>query len=277
MIKQKNICNLCPHNCHIQLNKTGICGVRRFDGQQVISATYGKVSGMAFDPIEKKPLCRFYPGSNILSIGSFGCNLSCPFCQNYRIAKEFGQYPYEIYKPTEIADLALQAKSRGNIGVAYTYNEPLVGYEFVLDCAKEVKKLGLQNVLVTNGYLNQEPLLKLLPHIDAMNIDLKGFRQDFYKKLGGSLEPVLHFIETAAESCHVELTCLIIPDENDSIEEMKEMTTWIASLNPEIPLHISRFFPQYRYAHKAITPREHILKLAQIAREKLKYVYLGNC
>ena len=272
------VCLLCPHNCAIKEGKTGICGVRRNNNGRLYAAGYGSVSSIALDPIEKKPLYMFHPGKKVLSAGGFGCNLRCPFCQNFEISMEYtkrlenaGYIP-----PEQIAALAKKYIPGGNIGMAYTYNEPLIGYEFVYDCAKLVHEAGLKNVLVTNGYIAREPLEKLLPHIDAMNIDLKAFTKGFYKKLGGSLEPVKETITSAHKSCHIEITALIIPGENDSEDDIEAVAGWLASLDPEIPLHITRFFPRYKYAGRTPAPRETVCRLCGIAKKHLKNVFAGN-
>ena len=179
--------------------------------------------------------------------------------------------------PQELADLAVEYRERGNIGVAFTYNEPLVGWEYVLDTAKLVKESGMKNILVTNGTASPEIARQLLPYIDAMNIDLKGFREDYYRKLGGSLSAVKEFIALAAGECHVELTTLIVPGENDSASEMEEEAAWIASIDPGIPLHVSRFFPRYKMEDAAATDVGSVYSLAEAARRHLKYVYTGNC
>ena len=185
-----------------------------------MSLNYGRVTSAALDPIEKKPLARFYPGSMILSVGSFGCNLNCPFCQNYEIAGAGEDFPSESVTPHRLAELAEGLKTRGNIGLAYTYNEPLVGWEFVRDCAIEIRARGMKNVLVTNGTAEPEIQRELLPLIDAYNIDLKGFTEEWYKKLGGDLETVKRFIAAAAGAAHVELTTLIVPGENDGEDDL---------------------------------------------------------
>jgi pyruvate formate lyase activating enzyme len=233
---------------------------------------------MALDPIEKKPLARFMPGSRILSVGSYGCNLRCPFCQNHSISMVSEDGTETVYMPPEkLVQKALELVSRGNIGIAYTYNEPFISFEYIMDCAKLAHLNNLKNVLVTNGYVCEGPLKELLQYTDAMNIDLKGFTESFYKKLHGDLETVKKNIAIASKSCHVEVTALIIPDENDSVEEMEALSLWLSEIDSEIPLHISRFFPRYKYGDKAATPVETIYRLAEAAGSNLKYVYTGNC
>ena len=271
-------CFLCPHNCKIPAGSSGLCGVRQNGGGKLAATGYGLVSALALDPIEKKPLYMFHPGKNVLSIGNFGCNLRCPFCQNCEISMEYKER-WENTKrvsPEQIDALAKKYVPDGNIGVAYTYNEPLIGYEFVYDCAKLIHESRMKNILVTNGYINREPLEKLAPYIDAMNIDLKGFTEGFYKRLGGSLEPVKETIKAANQQCHIEITTLIIPGENDSEEEIEALAGWIASLNPDILLHLSRFFPRYQYEDKVPTSRETIYKLCETAKKHLKHVFAGN-
>lgn len=271
-------CKICPHHCYIEEGQLGLCRARTNKNGEIICENYGRLTAIALDPIEKKPLYRFYPGSRILSVGSYGCNLNCPFCQNCDISM-VGARDIETTEISceELVRKALNLKNRGNIGIAYTYNEPLIGYEFVRDCAGLAREQGLKNVLVTNGFICEEPLLKLLPLIDALNIDLKGFREDYYHKLRGELAVVKRSIELAAAKAHVEITTLIVPGENDSEEEMEELSGWLAELNPEIPLHISRFFPRWRMSDKEPTPVKQVYRLADIARRKLKYVYEGNC
>jgi pyruvate formate lyase activating enzyme len=236
------------------------------------------VSSVALDPIEKKPLARFHPGKRILSIGGYGCNLRCPFCQNHTIAvagrDDSARLPYHHASPAGILALAQQTVPDGNIGVAYTYNEPLVGYEFVYGCAKLIREAGLCNVLVTNGTINPEPLGALLPYIDALNIDLKGFTQGFYRRVGGCLDTVKRTIEACYERCHVVISFLVIPGENE--KDAEPMAAWLASLDSGIPLHISRFFPRHLYAGRESTPPETVLRLADAARKHLRYVYTGN-
>jgi len=271
-------CALCPHNCKIPEISAGLCGVRRNVGGKLYAESYGKISAVALDPIEKKPLYMFHPGKRVLSIGGFGCNLRCPFCQNSDISMEYERTwrDAETLTPEDVAALAMRTVPDGNIGVAYTYNEPLIGYEFVHSCARLVREAGLCNVLVTNGYVNREPFHALLPLIDAMNIDLKGFTQGLYKKLGGDLEAVKGTIALAHQRCHVEITTLVIPGENDSEDEISELARWIAFLDPEIPLHLTRFFPRYRYVGRRATPRETIHRLCEVAGKHLRNVFAGN-
>lgn len=273
----KATCELCFHKCVLAPDQLGFCGARRNADGKIICDNYGKITAAAIDPIEKKPFYHFFPGSVIFSVGSYGCNLHCPFCQNSDISamREFRHG--RIISPEELSELALSCKSRGNIGVAYTYNEPLISYEYVMDSAKLVRSLGMKNVLVTNGTIEENPLRDLLPWIDAMNIDLKGFTPEFYRKLAGDLESVKRTIRIASESCHVEVTTLIIPGENDSDEEMNAMTEWLSEINPEIPYHISRFFPHHKMSNTPATPVSTIQRMVEIAQKRLKHVYRGNC
>ena len=276
----KTICQVCMHHCALEPGQTGLCRARKNEGGEIVCQNYGRITSLALDPIEKKPLYDFHPGSMILSVGSFGCNLRCPFCQNHEISMADGEsFDAEHVSPEQLAGLALmwkEQKKAGNIGVAYTYNEPLVGWEFVRDTARRVREYGMVNVLVTNGTASQEVLEELLPWIDAMNIDLKGFREEYYRKLGGELETVRAFIAKAQECCHVELTTLIVPGENDSLKDMEAQAKWIAGLRPSIPLHITRFFPQYRMRDREATDVEQLRRLAKIAERYLYKVYVGN-
>lgn len=267
-------CLLCPHRCRIADESTGLCGVRRAKDGVLFAESYGRVTSLALDPIEKKPLYRFHPKSMILSIGSYGCTFKCPFCQNYAIAAR--EAPWREMMLEDVADLSGSLAPKGNIGVAYTYNEPLAGYEFVRDCAALVRGRGQKNVLVTNGFINDKPLRELLPLVDAMNIDVKGFSESFYSSLSGRLGEVKRVVETASEACHVEVTALIIPGRNDSPEEMAALAGWLSGIDREIPLHISRFFPRYKMDYIPPTPRETLEKLVRIAKEQLRYVYSGN-
>ncbi len=280
-----SICDVCFRKCKIEEGQTGFCGGRTCRNGQIVAANYGKLTSLALDPIEKKPLKMFYPGSMILSLGSYGCNLRCPFCQNSSISWSQKAFDFkdsaDYYDPEEIVKTALELRSRGNIGLAFTYNEPLIGYEFVRDTAKLAKEAGLENVLVTNGTASQKVLKEILPYIDAMNIDLKAFTDRFYKDfIGGNFQMVKDFIAGAVKSCHVELTTLIIPGENDSGQEMRELSEWVSALekqsNKIIPLHITRFFPSFRLTNKEPTPVNTILRLVDIAKENLEFVFPGN-
>lgn len=271
------VCGLCPHHCRLSEGKTGACLARRCVDGKIVSINYGKLTSIALDPIEKKPLYHFHPGSMILSVGSYGCNLHCPFCQNSEISQCDLDSAWHV-RPEALVRKALQMVNEGNIGIAYTYNEPIISYEYVMDCAALVHENGLLNVLVTNGMICDEPLSKLLPLIDAMNIDLKGFTQRFYDMVGGDLGTVKNtIVKSVAAHCHVEITTLIIPHENDSIEEIINLSQWIASISPDIPLHISRFFPTYKMTDRQATPVGTIYKLVAIAKRYLRYVYSGNC
>ncbi|MBP3718807.1 MAG: AmmeMemoRadiSam system radical SAM enzyme [Eubacterium sp.] len=283
-------CDVCFRHCDIVEGGRGFCGVRSCKDGKIMSTNYGKITSMALDPIEKKPLSRFHPGSYILSIGSYGCNLRCPFCQNDDISWSDRAYLFEeeaeVWTPEDVARAAAYYKGEGNIGVAFTYNEPLIGYEFLRDTARLVHERGMLNVLVTNGTASLSVLEELIPHIDAMNIDLKGFTENYYSNvLGGNLQMVKEFIETAAQFCHVELTTLIVPGENDTEEEMRAISEYISQLKDkngnvighDIPLHISRFFPRFKMTDRNPTDVKLVYHLADIAREKLNYVYEGNC
>ena len=280
-------CEVCFRHCELKEGQIGFCGARICAGGVVRAANYGRITSLALDPIEKQPLQSFLPGSRVLSLGSYGCNLRCPFCQNYEIswseqAMRFSEQA-EYATPEEIVKTAAYYRNRGNIGVAFTYNEPLVGYEFVRDTARLVHESGMVNVLVSNGTAELSVLEEILPYIDAMNIDLKGFTDRYYSEvLGGDRGMVMRFIERAVRDSHVELTTLIIPGENDSEEEMRKISTWIAGLpgktpGKEIPLHISRFFPRFHMTDREATSVKKIYRLAEVAREKLRYVYTGNC
>jgi len=239
---------------------------------EIICANYGLITSVAVDPIEKKPLYKFHAGRPILSVGSYGCNMSCSFCQNSGISQKiiFAEY----VSPQDLTAIASSVPD--NIGVAFTYNEPLISYEYLMDTAPLLQSAGLKTVLVTNGLINSEPLQKLLPYIDAVNIDLKAFTDGFYKKHGGNLKTVKKSIELSAKHCHVEVTTLIIPGENDSADEMREMSVWLASVSRDLPYHISRFFPRYNMTEKLPTSKERLFELADTARENLNFVYVGN-
>ena len=271
-------CELCPNKCSLSEGQAGACRARGMRGGKIVPLNYGRITSAALDPIEKKPLQHFHPGSFILSVGSFGCNLHCPFCQNYEISQSGAKLPHQTVTPEALVETALELAGRepGNLGVAFTYNEPLIGYEFVRDTSKLLQDAGLYSVLVSNGMICEPYWSELLPYIDAMNIDLKGWRQNFYDECGGKLEIVKNNIESAAKVSHVEVTTLIIPGKNDSLEDMHEEAEWLAALSKDIPLHISRYFPRWK-SNIPATPVETVYALAQAAREHLNYVYEGNC
>jgi len=266
-------CHLCPNECVISDGKHGNCGVRINKGGILYSEVYNKTTGISLDPIEKKPLYHYHPGEKILSLGAKGCNFHCLFCQNWHISQELDAPTQDITS----AQVIEKAKFHKSFGIAYTYNEPFIWYEFVLETAKLARRNGLKNVLVTNGYVNMAPLEGMLPFIDAMNIDIKSFDEDFYMKIcSGRLKPILEVIKRSAKSCHVELTNLIIPTLNDSKESVEKMVNWISdNLGDETPLHLSRYFPSYKMDLPA-TPVETLRMAERIAKAKLKYVYLGN-
>ncbi|SFR05063.1 pyruvate formate lyase activating enzyme [Desulfoscipio geothermicus DSM 3669] len=273
---EKANCKVCPRLCNIAPGKRGFCRVRENDGGVLYATNYGECSSYAVDPIEKKPLYHFYPGSLIFSLGTVGCNLRCGFCQNWQIAHADPQTTY--LSPDRTVKLTLRQKERGYpcIGLAYTYSEPFMWYEYVYDTAKLAREAGLKNVLVTNGYVNEEPLRELLPYIDAMNIDVKAFTDRFYRSTcAGRLEPVLRTVETAHGHCHIEITTLLVTGLNDGREEIGSLVDWLAGVDPDIPLHFSRYFPNYEMDLPP-TPEETLLRARETARKKLRYVYIGN-
>lgn len=265
-------CNLCPHHCVLNVGQTGICGVRKNIEGALYSLNYGQVSAVSMDPIEKKPLFHFYPGEEILSIGSWGCNMSCPYCQNWEISHAT---PHVRGFPPE--QFAALAKDHNSVGIAYTYSEPIVWFEYVLDCAREAMKEGLNNVLVTNGFIEEKPFKLLTQYFSAMNIDVKSFNPEYYRKiLGGQRDVVMNNVETAyKDGIHVEITTLIVPGDNDFEEEIRGLAEWLSSINKSIPLHLSRYFPNYKY-EKPPTEPESLEKLWNVAKTYLDYVYVGN-
>lgn len=280
-------CPICPHACRLKPGDTGKCGARKALVGKIIPTNYGRCTALALDPIEKKPLVRYYPGTRILSYGSFGCNLSCNFCQNWEIAQvgknhyieNEGEEISSYLSPEDLVEQAEQARSKGNIGIALTYNEPLICPGYILDVAELAHAMDLKLVLVTNGYVMPELAKIVFNEVDACNIDLKAFNDDLYTMVGapGGLEIVKRTIEIAVElGSHVEVTTLIIPGLNDSPEEMAAEASWLASLNAHIPLHISRYHPAYHMLDTEPTPKETIRELAQVAKEHLLSVHVGN-
>ncbi len=269
-------CRLCPHLCKIPEGKTGICGVRKNTGKKIELLTYGVLSGYSLDPVEKKPLYHFFPGNNILSVGSFGCNMRCDFCQNWHISQRASDSFSSEFSPEKLARDA--QSSDKNIGIAFTYNEPVIWFEFMRDVARKVKEKGLYTAMVSNGYVNMDPLTEIIGFIDAFNIDLKAFNNDFYKKLtGADIEPVKNTLKQIAKAGkHLEITTLIIPGKNDEKVEMEMQSKWIADeLGKEVPLHLSRYFPMYKRDDPA-TPQSTLNRQFDTASKYLKNVYMGN-
>lgn len=276
--KQEVECLLCPHRCKILPGKHGRCKTRLNRDGKLFTESYGILSAISSDPVEKKPLYHFHPGNHILSIGSFGCNMTCDFCQNCEITqidqKVFSRHPSR--DPEDIVNKAILRP--GNLGLAYTYNEPTVYFEYMIRCAAMTKEHNLFNVMVTNGYINPSPLGDLFPNMDAFNVDLKSFRNIFYKRRSGaSLHPVLETIRTIAKSdSHLELTFLIIPEHNDNETEWKEMINWISDhCGRGTVLHVSRYYPYFKM-NKPPTPLSTIEQFMNLARTQIDYVYPGN-
>ncbi len=268
----KLLCQLCPADCKLAEGQVGICGCRFNRQGTLYTDNYGEAVTLAVDPIEKKPLYHFHPTANIVSTGPNGCNLGCLHCQNWTISQSKVQTTY--VEPSALVKMVTRC---GSIGVAFTYTEPIIWYEYIMDTAPLLHQAGYKVVLVTNGYINAEPLSHLLEHIDAANIDLKGMRPEFYKKVcKGKLEPVLETIRTVAAShVHLELTNLLIPGKNDSDEDITKLVEFVASISDDIPLHLSAYHPQYKLNIEA-TPADTMLRAFSIAQSKLKHVFLGN-
>lgn len=267
-------CFLCPHNCLLLDEQIGICKVRQNQGGKLYSLNYGVISSISMDIIEKKPLYHFHPGKYVLSVGSIGCNLKCSFCQNYEIAHEHQDIQCSNVTSDKIVEIASQQKE--NVGIAYTYNEPSIWYEFVYETAKQVKDKGYNNILVTNGYINQEPLKELTPYIDAMNIDLKSFNKEFYKNIClGGVDEVKENIIIANEQCHIEISTLLIEGLNTEVEEIENLASWLGSVNKDMPLHLNRYYPAYKL-NLPPTSIKKMKELKSVAEKYLNYVYLGN-
>ncbi|MDF2890201.1 MAG: Radical domain protein [Clostridia bacterium] len=265
-------CELCPHGCRVKEGSKGICRVRKNIEGKLYAENYGRVSAIAMDPMEKKPLYHYYPGKYVLSIGTIGCNFTCSFCQNYHIAHQDAETRF--VEPRYLLNLCRSEEEC--IGLAYTYNEPNVWFEYILETSAMIKQEGLKNIIVSNGYISQEPLLELLQYTDAMNIDVKAFNEKYYKEIcGGTLQDVQKTVETAADKVHIEITTLIVPGYNDSLEEIKGLAHWLSGINPSIPLHLTRYYPQYKMSAPS-TPLETIKRLKEAASEHLDYVYIGN-
>ncbi|MDO5116956.1 MAG: AmmeMemoRadiSam system radical SAM enzyme [Eggerthellaceae bacterium] len=272
-------CGTCPHACSLASGQVGYCRARVSDGEAIVPQSYGRITSLALDPIEKKPIARWNPGTTVLSLGSYGCTMRCPFCQNDSIA-QVGADGVQWFSatPQGIVQRALDLRYRGCIGIAYTYNEPLAGWEFVRDTAQLAHDAGLKNVLVSNGMVNAEPLAEVATLIDAANIDLKCFTEEGYRTLGGDLTAVKRTIETLVRSgtCHVEVTTLVVPGLNDTAKEIDALCTWLADIDPDIPYHLSRFFPHFKMMDARSTPISSMHELASVARTHMHDVLFGN-
>jgi len=271
-------CFLCPNQCVLSAGQWGLCKARKNIRGKLYSMVYGRIATAHVDPIEKKPLFHVLPASTAFSIASTGCNMHCLFCQNWEISQLFpGEAPSQPATPEQVVTQALQSGSRS---IAFTYNEPVINYEYMLDVAKLAKSRGLKTVVISNGYIREEPLKELLKYIDAYKVDFKAFDDRFYQKFtGGHLEPVLHTLKTIKQNgVWLEIVVLLVPGENDSPEEIRAMAQWIKkNLGDSVPLHFSRFFPQYKLQNLPPTPPEVVLRAREIAKEEgLKFVYTGN-
>ena len=270
-------CFLCPRQCIIKEGNVGFCRVRKNIKGKLQSLIYGKVSSAVVDPIEKKPLFHFLPGSKAYSIGTVGCNLRCLHCQNWEISQADINCGFlREMSPEEIVDAAIKENCRS---ISYTYNDPIIFYEYALDTAKLAKKKGLKNTIVSNGFINREPLKEWIKYIDAANIDLKGFTDKFYKEITTAwLEPVLETLKFLKDKIWLEVTNLIIPGQNDNMDDIKKMCEWIKNnLGTDVPLHFSRFWPYYKMQDVPPTREETLTKARDIAlRTGLNYVYIGN-
>lgn len=276
------VCPVCPRHCRLDDGALGVCRARRARGGEVVSENYARVTSLALDPIEKKPLRRFMPGTKVVSLGSYGCNLRCPFCQNSEISQVgANDVPWREISPERVVEVAVTEREMDPsvVGIAYTYNEPLVGWEYVRDCSLLAHDAGLVNVLVSNGCAELGVIEEIAPLIDAANIDLKGFTEEFYRMCGGDLACVMATIGYLARlsTCHLEVTTLVIPGKNDGDEEVESMARWLARLDPQIAYHLSRFFPCWRMASWEPTPVASVYHLADVARRHLRHVYTGNC
>jgi pyruvate formate lyase activating enzyme len=273
----KVLCNLCPHHCIITPDKLGICKVRKNLDGTLFSLVYGKPITQSTDPIEKKPLFHFYPGSKAFSIATVGCNMHCLHCQNADISQVTqGIFPKQEVAPNQIVDAA---KKSGSQSIAYTYTEPTIFYEYAFDIANLAHKEGLKNVFVTNGYIEQKPLEDIASVLDAANIDLKGMTDDFYKKVcGAPIKPVLDSIKRYYDlGIWIEITTLIIPGYNDDEKMLAEIADFIADIDVEIPWHVTGFYPTYKLTDAPPTPVSTLEKAVEIGKKAgLHYIYQGN-
>lgn len=272
-------CSLCPHSCVLQHNQYGLCGVRKAVNSELFSDNYGKLCSMVFDPVEKKPLYHYFPGRTILSAGTMGCNFSCTFCQNFEISQCVPGAALQLRDVTALQLVEAAEMRHDNIGIAFTFNEPMVGFEFVKETAQLAQEHRLKTVMVSNGFVNPKPLKELIQFIDAFNVDLKAFSNEFYMKYcGGSLKPVLESLKAIRKADrHLEISCLIIPGLNDDEKHFSAMVQWIAdNLGKHSVIHLNRYSPHHKMTSPAQTPAQTLLKLFKIAEEKLSFVYIGN-
>ncbi len=268
-----SICELCPHRCRIGPGQSGLCSVRHNDGMGLKSLSFGKVSAVALDPVEKKPLFHWHPGRQILSIGGIGCSMNCPFCQNWEIARWDPSVRTRDASPSDIAEWA---KTNRTKLVAFTYNEPMVSWEFLMESLVFLKKNGIETALITNGQICIAPLSELLPYVDAANLDIKAFDDEKYRQMGGDLSTAKNTVKAMAEKgVHVEISWLAVPGISDDLESFRTMTAWVASVDPTIPLHINRYFPAHRWNAPA-TDEALMDDMKEIAARNLTRVYQGN-
>lgn len=272
----KITCDLCPRFCSLSENKVGFCNGRKAQMGKIIPINYGEILSMSLDPIEKKPIQFYKNNSMILSVGTFGCNMNCQFCQNYEIARaKESDYPTRKILPEQLINIAIDNKRLGNIGIAFTYNEPLIGYEYILDVAKLSEKEDLDIVIVSNGQINEKYLRELIPYVAAWNIDLKAFSEENYKKLGGDFKTTLRSIEMISLKSHLEITTLVVPGISDDLELFKKQVEFIGNLDENILLHLTRYIPRYKYTLPP-TSIELLNEMKEIAKKHLKNVVLGN-
>lgn len=270
------ICHVCPQACRLEPGEVGRCRARIARDEQVISQNYGQITSLSLDPVEKKPLYHWHPGKLLLSVGSQGCNLNCAWCQNHQIAQQ--PAAYRQFTAEELASFTVQVQEEhpNCAGIAFTYNEPVIGFEWVRDVSRLVREAGLTSALVSNGFMNPGPWRELLSSLDVMNVDVKSFSEKFYREqCGGSLAPVLRNVEAAVDQVEVELTYLVIPGLNDDPAEFERFVAWVAALSTDLPVHLSRYFPSHKL-HLPPTPLSTLRRLQQLARERLNFVYLGN-
>lgn len=268
-------CQVCFHTCTLAPGQYGLCRARWNQNGKIIPAGYGRIASLALDPIEKKPLAFFHPGSMILSVGGFGCNLSCPFCQNHSISQHFLPDHSFSASPAFLIQQALKLKDEGNTGICFTYNEPLICWEYVRDTFQLARDQGLHTVLVTNGTAQPAVLAQILPLTDAVNIDLKAFTETGYRHLHGDLESVRQAIVLAARWCHLEVTTLIVPGLNDSSVEIESMARFLCEISPDIPWHLTRYFPRWKQTDPPVSIQT-MLDLQHVARKYMNHVLLGN-